>query len=197
MRVARRIQVIPPEVLLQAYAQGYFPMADSAHGRIEWYTADPRAILPLDPFHVPRRFQRWLKSAPFTYTRDEAFEQVIRACAGRASTWINEGIVRSYVGLHEAGAAHSVEVWREGALVGGLYGVHLGGAFFGESMFYREDGASKAALVHLAEHLQERGFRLLEIQMITPLTAQFGARHVPRREYQRLLAAALATECAW
>jgi leucyl/phenylalanyl-tRNA--protein transferase len=194
---ASRIEVIPPEVLLQAYAQGYFPMADSENGRIQWYSADPRAVLPLEPFHVPRRLARSLKTAGFTYTTDQQFEAVIRACAERPSTWISEGIVRSYGGLHEAGFAHSVEVCREGELVGGLYGVHLGGAFFGESMFHRESDASKAALVYLAGRLRERGFRMLEIQMITPLTEQFGARHVPRSDYGRLLAEAVAVDCRW
>jgi leucyl/phenylalanyl-tRNA---protein transferase len=188
---------IPPSLLLQAYAQGYFPMADSETGRIGWYTADPRAILPLDPFHVPRRLQRTLRQSPFEYTRDRDFEGVIRGCADREESWINEGIIRSYRRLHQAGFAHSVEVWREGRLVGGLYGVALGGAFFGESMFHRESNASKAALVHLAEHLRARDFLLLEIQMVTPLTEQFGPRRVFRREYQRLLAQALARRCEW
>ena len=184
-------------MLIQAYASGYFPMADSACGTIRWYTADPRAVLPLDPFHVPSRFRRWLKRAPFSYSRDRDFAGVMRACGRRKDTWISEAMVRSYERLHQLGYAHSVEVWNERELVGGLYGVHLGGAFFGESMFYRESGASKAALVHLAEHLTVQGFRLLEIQMVTPLTAQFGAELVPRPEYLRLLDHALAIGCLW
>ena len=189
--------LIPPEILLQSYALGYFPMGDSATGGVSWYTADPRAILPLDPFHVPRRLRRALRAEPYTYTRDQQFETVIRACADRDSTWISGTILRSYVRLHRLGHAHSVEVWREGELVGGLYGVHLGGAFFGESMFNRESGAAKAALVHLADHLVARGFRLLEIQMVTPLTEQFGARLIPRSEYQALLEEALTLPCTW
>lgn len=192
-----RRDFIPPEVLLQAYAGGYFPMADSATGRIEWYTADPRAMLPLHPFHVPRRLRRALKKVSFTFTTDRAFPDVVQACADRDSTWINGGILRSYTALHERGHAHSVEVWQEGELVGGLYGVHLGGAFFGESMFHRVDDASKAALVYLAEHLNARGFQLLEIQMVTPLTAQFGAELVYEREYRQLLAEALTAHCSW
>lgn len=197
--MSRRVRrdFIPPEVLLQAYASGYFPMADSRDGRIEWYTADPRAILPLQPFHVPRRLERALKKASFTYTTDRAFSQVVEACADRDSTWINDGIIQSYTALHLLGHAHSVEVWQEEELVGGLYGVHLGGAFFGESMFHRVDDASKAALVYLAEHLNTRGFRMLEIQMITPLTAQFGAQLVQGAEYRKLLAKAVAVECEW
>jgi leucyl/phenylalanyl-tRNA--protein transferase len=190
-------ELISPETLLHGYATGCFPMADSETGRIEWYTADPRALLPLHPFHVPRRLQRFLKGAPFTYTRDQAFEAVIQACADRDSTWISSGIVRSYTRLHELGFAHSVEVWQEAELVGGLYGVHLGGAFFGESMFYRVSGASKAALVHLAEHLERQRFRLLEIQMVTPLTAQFRPRMVYGLEYGPLLREALSLRCAW
>ncbi|MGV3724837.1 MAG: leucyl/phenylalanyl-tRNA--protein transferase [Actinomycetota bacterium] len=197
MAIRVKAQFIPPEVLLQAYASGYFPMADSPNGRIEWYTADPRAVLPLAPFHVPRRLQRVLKKEPFTFTRDTQFQRVIRACSDRESTWISEGIVASYTALHERGHAHSVEVWQGAEMVGGLYGVHLGGAFFGESMFHLVDDASKAALVHLAQHLNQQGFRLLEIQMITPLTAQFGARLVKRRQYEALLAEALPMDCAW
>ncbi len=193
----RDSQVIPPELLLDAYSQGFFPMADSRTGRVQWYTADPRAVLPFRPLHVPRRVQRWLRSVPYRYTRDQQFEAVIRACADRADSWINEAIIRSYCGLHRAGHAHSVEVWREGELVGGLYGVSLGGAFFGESMFNRESGASKAALVHLAEHLDARGFQLLEIQMITSLTEQFGAELVTRKEYLPLLGAAAAVDAQW
>lgn len=197
MRLKREQREIPPEVLVEAYCRGVFPMADEATGRIDWYSADPRAILPLDPFHVPRRLARTLRQAPYSYTRDADFEAVIRGCADRESTWISEALARSYLRLHELGIAHSVEVWRESDLVGGLYGVHLGGAFFGESVFSRESGAGKAALVHLAEHLSLRGFEMLEIQMITSLTAQFGARPVFREEYARLLPIALQAHCLW
>ena len=193
----QRRDIIPPELLLQAYARGYFPMADDRTGEINWYTADPRAVLPLHPCHIPRRLARALKTAPFTFTRDQSFEAVMRGCADRDSTWISEGIIRSYRELYEVGCAHSVEVWREGELVGGLYGVHLGGAFFGESTFGRVPDAAKAAMAHLLEHLEGRGFRLLEIQMITNLTAQFGAKPVTRAEYLPLLREALATSCAW
>lgn len=166
-------------------------------GEIDWYTADPRATLPLEPFHVPRRLARFLKTAPYRFTRDQQFEAVIRGCADRESTWISEEIIRSYTALHEAGFAHSVEVWRDTVLVGGLYGVVLGGAFFGESMFHREPSASKAALVHLAQHLRARGFHLLEIQMVTPLTEQFRPVLVSRREYLPILRRAIAAGCEW
>lgn len=172
-------------------------MADPDSGRIEWFTADPRAVLPLETFHTPRRLHRYLRQADYRYTRDHVFPAVIRKCAERDSTWISRDIIASYEALHRQGHAHSVEVWREEALVGGLYGVRLGGAFFGESIFNTESNAGKAALVHLVEHLRSREFALLEIQMITPLTAQFGAEHVPRVEYERLLAAAVRRRCAW
>lgn len=188
--------MIPPALLLQAYAQGYFPMADE-DGELGWYTADPRAILPLDPFHIPRRLRSTLRNAPFTYTRDREFEAVMRGCADRPSSWINETLIRSYVGLHRSGFAHSVEVWQDAELVGGVYGVHIGAAFFAESMFRRVDNASKGALVHLAQHLIERGFRLLEIQMITPGTATFGARPITRAEYLPLLEEAISQSCEW
>ncbi len=189
--------MIPPEVLLQAYSQGCFPMADE-FGEISWYSADPRPILPLDAFHIPRRLARTLRTAGFTFTRDQRFRQVMEGCSeNRDMSWISEEIVESYCRLHELGFAHSVETWREGELVGGLYGVHLGGAFFGESIFHRVDDAGKAALVHLAGHLRERGFQMLEIQMVTPLTMQFEPRMVGKREYSRLLAAAIVAECDW
>ncbi len=189
--------LIPPELLLQAYARGYFPMADSRNGSISWYTADPRAILPLHPCHIPRRLRRTLKHAPYRCTRDQAFERVIEGCADRSSTWISDALIRSYVELHQRGAAHSVEVWRGEELVGGLYGVRLGAAFFGESTFGREPDTAKVAMAHLLHHLESRDFRLLEIQMITNLTAQFGARTVTRAEYLPLLREALALEREW
>ncbi len=188
---------IPTSTLIEAYCRGVFPMADEETGRIEWYTADPRAILPLNPFHVPRRLRRTLKQAPYSFTRDTDFPAVIHGCAQRETTWISDSLARSYIRLHNEGFAHSVEVWREGELVGGLYGVHIGGAFFGESVFSRESGAGKAALVHAAEHLELREFQMFEIQMITSLTAQFGARLVHRDEYARILPRALAADCRW
>jgi len=172
-------------------------MADRERGTVDWYTVDPRPILPLDSFHVPRRLARFLSKAPFRYTRDRAFESVVRACADRPDSWISEGIVRSYTRLQRLGHAHSVEVWLGEELAGGLYGVHLGGAFFGESVFHRESNAAKAALVHLAGHLRARGFLLLEIQMVTPFTAPFQPRMVGKVEYGRLLRQALRVRRAW
>ncbi len=192
-----RHRLIPPDMLLGAYAVGCFPMGDPDTGALEWYTADPRPILPLDPFHVPRRLRRDLRHSGFTYTQDSDFEQVMRACGDRSNSWITESIVGSYVQLHELGFAHSVEVWRESDLVGGLYGVHLGGAFFGESVFNRAPNAGKAALVHLAEHLVAREIGLLEVQMVTNLTAQFAPRLMSRDDYERLLDHQIRRPCRW
>jgi len=185
------------ELLLQAYAAGIFPMAESADDP-ELYWVDPRrrGILPLDAFHVARRLRRVVRRQIFEIRCDSAFEDVIRACAEanekRPNTWINDEIVRLYAALFARGAAHSVECWRVGELVGGLYGVSLGAAFFGESMFSRESEASKVALVHLVARLRLGGFRLLDTQFLTPHLAQFGGIEISRRHYHRLLAAALS-----
>ena len=187
------------ELLLQAYAAGIFPMAESAEDP-ELYWVDPtrRGVLPLDAFHVPRRLRRTLRHAPFEIRCDSAFEAVLRGCAEpapeRPQTWINERIVELYVELARRGAAHSVETWHAGELVGGLYGVQLGAAFFGESMFSRVTDASKVALVHLVARLRHGGFRLLDTQFVTEHLLQFGAVEIPRREYQTRLAAALREE---
>jgi leucyl/phenylalanyl-tRNA--protein transferase len=188
--------VIDPAVLVRAYREGRFPMGLEG-GEIGWFSPDPRGVLPLDTFHVPQRLARVVRSGEFTVRIDTAFEQVIRACATSRDegTWINDQIVASYLALHRLGLAHSVEAWREGSLAGGLYGVHLGGAFFGESMFHRAPNASKVALVALAGRLIRRGFLLLGTQWVTPHLTQFGAVEIPRRQYLRLLSAALAREC--
>jgi leucyl/phenylalanyl-tRNA--protein transferase len=184
--------VIPSDLLLAAYASGWFPMADDA-GHISWYSPDPRGIIPLETFHVPARLQRVVRGGTFRIAIDTAFGAVIRACAAAerdpddAGTWISEEIIDSYEALHDLGYAHSVEAWQGDRLVGGLYGVALGGAFFGESMFHRVTDASKAALVALVGRLRERGFTLLDSQWITPHLAQFGAVEIPRTDYlQRL-----------
>jgi leucyl/phenylalanyl-tRNA--protein transferase len=184
--------MLPPTTLLAAYRKGIFPMA-MEDGEIGWFSPDPRGVLPLETFHVPARLLRTLRDPRWEIRIDTSFDAVIRACAERPDdgTWISEEIVESYVALHRLGAAHSVEVWRERALVGGLYGVHLGGAFFGESMFHRARDASKVALVALVERLRSRGFTLLDTQWTTPHLEQFGAIEIPRREYLRRLRHAL------
>ncbi len=184
--------MIPSSVLVSAYREGIFPMA-LEDGEIGWFSPDPRGVIPLDTFHVPRRLQRVVRSDQWTVRVDTHFEDVMRACAERPGegTWISDEILESYVELHRLGCAHSVEVWRDEALVGGLYGVHLGGAFFGESMFHRVTDASKVALVALVERLRAGGFVLLDTQWTTAHLEQFGAVEIPRKEYLRRLKEAL------
>jgi leucyl/phenylalanyl-tRNA--protein transferase len=188
---------LTPDILLAAYAAGVFPMAESADER-ELFWVDPRrrGILPLDAFHVARRLRRVVRRHIFEIRCDSAFEEVIRGCAEatekRPNTWINDEIVRLYAQLFARGAAHSVECWRDGMLVGGLYGVSLGAVFFGESMFSRENEASKVALVHLVARLRLGGFRLLDTQFLTPHLARFGGIEITRTRYHRLLADALS-----
>jgi leucyl/phenylalanyl-tRNA--protein transferase len=186
--------MLSPPQLLDAYRRGIFPMAVDARGTIRWFSPDPRAIIPLDDrFHIPHGLRRVLKKNPFTITFDRDFAAVIRACADRPQgTWISPGIIRAYTHLHRLGHAHSVEVWRAHELAGGLYGVHLGAAFFGESMFHRVTDASKVALVGLVEHLRQRHFVLLDTQWLTPHLRQFGACEIPRDDYRKILAPAVA-----
>jgi len=178
--------MIEPELLLQGYRLGVFPMA-TEEGAIEWFSPDPRAILPLEEFHVPHTLRRVLRKGVFEIKIDNRFSEVIRACAKREDTWINREIIESYMRLHELGHAHSVEAWSKSKLTGGLYGVAIGGAFFGESMFHRVRDASKIALVGLVEHLRARKFALLDTQWITPHLQQFGAIEISREHYLRLL----------
>lgn len=178
------------ELLLEAYSSGIFPMG-SSDGSIEWYSPDPRGILSLEEFHVPHGLRRALKKGGWEIRIDHDFESVIQACASRQETWITPEIQRSYLELFEWGHAHSVEVWLEGRLAGGLYGVSLGAAFFGESMFHRVTDASKVALWHLVRILKESGFLLLDTQWNTPHLATFGAREISRGEYLERLADAI------
>ena len=192
---SRKIR-LSPEILLAAYAAGVFPMAESADDpELFWVDPHHRGILPLDAFHVPHRLRRVVRQGRFEVSCDTAFEEVIRACAEatekRPNTWINDEIVRLYAALFARGAAHSVECRQHGFLVGGLYGVSIGGAFFGESMFSRETDASKVALVHLVARLRLGGYRLLDTQFVTPHLARFGAIEITRARYHRLLKEAL------
>lgn len=198
MNTSPQPAMLTPELVVAAYQQGIFPMADPDAGdAVYWYAPDPRAVLPLDAFHVPRNLARLVRRGRFRVTRDQAFEAVLHACADRASTWISGEIARVYTALHRAGLAHSVECWEGARLAGGLYGVALGGAFFGESMFHRARDASKVALVGLVEHLRARGFRLLDTQYSTPHLAQFGVVEIPRAAYERRLCAALCLPVSW
>jgi leucyl/phenylalanyl-tRNA--protein transferase len=182
--------VIDPELLLQAYRLGVFPMA-LPNDEIGWFSPDPRTILPLENFHVPHGLRRERRKQQFEVRINTSFIEVMRACAARADTWINDEIIASYARLHELGFAHSLETWSPNELAGGLYGVAIGGAFFGESMFHRAAGASKVALWALVERLRAREFALLDTQWLTPHLAQFGAREIPRTLYLHLLNAAI------
>ncbi|PDW02866.1 leucyl/phenylalanyl-tRNA--protein transferase [Candidatus Viridilinea mediisalina] len=187
--------MLTPELLLTAYSQGLFPMADEA-GALGWYEPTVRAIIPLESFVVPRRLARTVRSERFSVRYNSAFTRVMRACAalqpGRESTWISEEMIEAYSQLHRLGYAHSVESWRAGQLVGGLYGVTLGGLFAGESMFCHERDASKVALVHLVARLRAGGFTLLDSQYIVGShMLQFGTQEISRAEYHRRLRKAL------
>mgnify|MGYP001549422430 CR=1 FL=1 len=191
--------ILTPAILLRAYAEGIFPMAERrGDPELFWVSPEMRGIIPLDAFHVPQRLARTVKSDRFAVTADMAFADVMRACAeptpDRPESWINDEIVRLYTALHAAGHAHSIECWRDGRLVGGLYGVKLGAAFFGESMFTRERDASKVALAHLVARLRRGGFALLDTQFLTAHLARFGTIEIPRAQYHTLLARAISHE---
>ena len=193
---------VTPQLLLRAYAAGLFPMAESADSpELHWFDPPRRGILPLDGMHVPRRLARTIKAGRFKVTANQAFHAVIAGCAtpapDRPNTWINDEIVALYTALHRAGFAHSVESWDGETLAGGLYGVALGGAFFGESMFSRVTDASKVALVHLVARLRAAGFALLDTQFVTDHLARFGTVEIERTEYRRRLDAALALRPDW
>ena len=182
--------LIPPEELLSLYSTGWFPMA-MADGSIRCFSPDPRGILPLESFHIPHGARKALRDPRWEVRQNTSFAQVVRACSHRQETWIDETIIQSYIRLHQAGHAHSLEIWRHGMLVGGLYGVIIGGAFFGESMFHHVAGASKVALITLVKRLNEAGFQLLDTQWTTPHLVQFGAVSIPRREYLHRLQLAI------
>jgi len=219
--------VITTDMLMWAYSHGVFPMADSRQGEVNWYSADPRAILPLDAVRIPRSLAKRVRRGDYDIRFDTAFEQVMRHCAMprryEGETWINDQIIEAYTDLHHEGFAHCVEAWRrvgqgngaearttagstddgctyregEFELVGGLYGVSLAGAFFGESMFTLATDASKVCLVHLVEHLNSRGFSLLDSQMNSAHMAQFGTIDIPRELYLEKLEAALSMDVDW
>ena len=185
---------LDPRMLLRGYAAGIFPMADSRDaGDIFWVEPRSRAIIPLDSFHLSRSLERRVRSGRFTVTRDRVFHEVLLACADREETWINNVIERATIGLHAVGHAHSIECWHDGELVGGLYGVKLGRAFFGESMFSRMTDASKVALAWLVARLKVGHFTLLDCQFMTSHLASLGAVTVSRERYAGLLGAALSS----
>ncbi|MBA3295559.1 MAG: leucyl/phenylalanyl-tRNA--protein transferase [Acidobacteria bacterium] len=194
--------MIPTDLLVSAYASGWFPMG-GADGDIQWFSPDPRGIIPIEGFHVSRRLGRVIRSGAFRIEIDRDFEAVIGACAeaerepADAGTWIDQQIHDSYCALHRAGVAHSVEAWQGERLAGGLYGVALGGAFFGESMFHRVTDASKVALAALVDRMRARGFLLLDTQWTTAHLEQFGAIEIPRTRYLKLLSEALTLDCSF
>lgn len=200
--MSRRSIEITPDLMLRAYRAGLFPMAETRRGdRLYWLDPEQRGVLPLDEFHLSRRLLRTVQSDEFRVTADQAFAEVIAQCAapvpGREDTWINREIESLFTELHQLGHAHSVEVRQDGVLVGGLYGVVLGGAYFGESMFSRARDASKVALVHLVARLRLGGFSLLDTQFVTSHLSQFGAKEVPREHYKVLLAKAVDRKATW
>ena len=188
------------EIVLSAYMQGIFPMAHPEEDdQIYWYAPDPRAILPIEDFHVPRRLEQTVRQDPFEICINRDFDGVVAGCAAprktQSTTWISSGLASVYAELHRRGFVHTVEAWDEGELVGGLYGVAIGGLFAGESMFYRKRDASKVCLVHLVRRLRRRGFVLLDIQFMTDHLARFGACEISREEYERRLAVAIDLPC--
>jgi leucyl/phenylalanyl-tRNA--protein transferase len=193
---------LDPRTLLSAYAQGVFPMANR-NGAIQWYGADPRGVIPLEGFRVPHSLRPVVRRSPaeggFEIRFNHDFETTMRACREKRldGTWINESLIAAYVHLHQLGFAHSVEAWKEGQLAGGLYGVSLGAAFFGESMFHRVTDASKVALVHLVNRLRDRGFRLLDTQATTAHLEKFGCVAIPAEEYLVRLREALEGNCVF
>lgn len=179
---------LTPALLLQAYAAGVFPMAEHRDDpEVFWVDPHLRGILPLDGFHISRSLARRMRQGHYEATLNRDFEAVVQGCADRADTWISPPIHRAYLALHQLGHGHSLEIWQEGQLVGGVYGVALGAAFFGESMFSRRVDASKLALAHLTDHLARCGFSLFDTQFITPHLGRLGALEIPRSQYRALL----------
>ncbi|MBC7997200.1 MAG: leucyl/phenylalanyl-tRNA--protein transferase [Leptolyngbya sp.] len=184
------------ELVLRAYTAGIFPMGHDDNV-IRWYSPDPRCIIELDNFHASKRLLRTIRQGRFDVKINSAWDQVMRLCADRESTWITEDIIQVYTELHDNGLAHSVEAFLDGELVGGLYGVSIGGAFMGESMFHTATDASKVCLYHLVERMKERGFVLLDSQYVTDHLSTFNARNIPRKEYLSRLKHALTLKCVF
>ncbi len=187
---------LDPRMVINAYAQGIFPMADH-DGTIHWYAPDPRAILEHEDLYISRSLRATLRKGIYEVRMDSAFEAVMRLCGAREETWINEAFIATYTYLHYAGLAHSVEAWKDGVLAGGLYGVSLRAAFMGESMFSRATDASKVCLVALVEHLKTRGFVLHDTQFLTPHLESLGVTEIPREAYEQRLREALQLQCRW
>ncbi len=191
-------QILTPDILLRAYGIGIFPMAESRDNpEIHWVDPKRRGVFPLDRFHISRSLAKYILTADYRISVDEAFSEVVAGCADRPETWINAEITGLYTALHQMGFAHSLEVWQSEALIGGVYGVTLGAAFFGESMFSRQTNASKTALAYLTHRLRTGGFQLFDTQFLTPHLASLGAVEISRAEYQRRLAAAVQGQASF
>ncbi len=189
--------VLSPQLLLAAYRKGYFPMADD-DGAVHWHCPDPRAVFPLETIRPNIRLQRFLRKAGFELRVDTAFKEVMESCANlHGESWISPAMVEAYTGLHRAGHAHSVETWQNGNLIGGIYGVAIGAAFFGESMFSLKPNASKAAFFRLAEHLRQQRFLLFDTQYINDHTESLGAIEIPRKEFLRSLSFAVSAPASF
>ncbi len=187
--------LLQPENMLRLYASGAFPMADENSDEVNWYMPEGRAIIPLDNFNIPRSLKKYLNNSDFEFKYDNDFLSVVKNCADRESTWISKKLINAYLNLHKNGNVHTVETWLNGKLVGGLYGVTFRGAFFGESMFSKVEQASKAALVKLIERLNEKNFRILDVQYMTEHLRMFGATEISFEEYQQLLFKSYQRDC--
>jgi leucyl/phenylalanyl-tRNA--protein transferase len=189
------MKIIPPEILLEAYSQGIFPMADSREDEeVDWYSARKRGVIPLNEFHMTKNVMRIIRQGRFEVRVDENFRDVVKACADRETTWINDLIINSYDILNQSGNAHSVEIYKDENLAGGLYGVTLGGAFFGESMFQKEKEADKVALYSCHQILKKNGFTLWDTQFYTEHLGRFGCKEIEAKKYEKLLEEALKIE---
>jgi len=180
-------ELLKPDIMLRLYASGAFPMADENTGEINWFMPEIRTIIPLDNYNIPRSLKKIIKTNEFEIKFDSNFLSIVKACAARETTWISDELIQAYLKLEELGHIHTVEVWKDNKLTGGLYGVSYAGAFFGESMFSTEPQTSKIALVKLLEHLKEKDFLLLDVQYMTPHLKMFGATEISFEEYNQLL----------
>jgi leucyl/phenylalanyl-tRNA--protein transferase len=188
-------ELLLPDNMLRMYAAGAFPMADDKNGKVDWYLPDVRTIIPLNNYNIPRSLKNFLSSSNFEYKKDTDFLSVVNNCADRETTWITEELIEAYMRLYKRKHIHTVEVWQNGKLAGGLYGVSFRGAFFGESMFSKVPQASKAALAYLIQHLNEKDFVMLDVQYMTPHLKMFGAIEISFNEYQELLNSAYIRNC--
>lgn len=188
---------LKPENMIRLYAAGAFPMADEDTGKINWYMPEVRTIIPLNNYNFPRSLKKEIEKSNFEFRFDFDFLQIVNGCADRENTWISDELIAAYLKLKEHGYVHTVETWKNGKLIGGLYGISYGGAFFGESMFSRESQASKAALIKLLEHLNQKNFVVLDVQYITSHLEMFGAIEISFDEFNRLLQVAYSKECVF